>query len=363
MSSVSITPREVEAPSEGEPGTVALDVDLVKAPLRTIAGAIGYGSEEGVRIQASWEHRNLLPPEGAFRVRGILGTQEQLAGVTLKKNNFGGRDRILNLDAFISTLDNEAFDANTASFVATYERTSTLLFQKPLSWSFGLELVATDERPAPIDGVSLPRETFFVAALPVFALIDSTDDLLDPTEGFRLGGRLSPEISRNQTNGTESFYLRSQVDASFYKQINDKVVLAGRTRLATIPGTTIENIAPSRRLYAGGGGSVRGYGFRQIGPSNVLGEPNGGRSLVEFSAEARIRTGFMDGAVSVVPFVDAGSVGTGSFPDFETIKIGVGIGARYHTGFGPIRIDIGVPLNPGPDDNPVAVYVSLGQAF
>jgi len=41
----------------------------------------------------------------------------------------------------------------------------------------------------------------------------------------------------------------------------------------------------------------------------------------------------------------------------------VGVGLRYHTGFGPIRFDVGVPLNPGPDDNPVAVYVSLGQAF
>ena len=361
VSSVSITPREVEPPTATEPGIVALDVGLTKAPLRTIAGAIGYGSEEGFEVRASWEHRNLFPSEGALKFRGILGTQEQLAGVTFRKNNFGGRDKILTLDAFASTIDSAAFDARTVAFVANYERTSNLLFQKPLSWSIGFEAIATSERPPVVGGVIPPRETFFVGALPVSALLDTTDDFLDPKEGFRLGGRLSPEISRN--NGTQSFYLRGQVDASLYKAINDRIVIAGRTRFGSIPGTDLANIAPSRRLYAGGGSSVRGYGFQQIGPRDVAGDPSGGRSVVEFSLEARVKTGFLDGAVSVVPFVDAGSVSAGPTPSFDEIKYGVGLGVRYATGFGPIRVDVGVPLNPGPNDNPVAVYVSLGQAF
>ncbi len=361
VSSVSVTPREVTPPTETEPGVVAMDVEMTKAPLRTIAGAVGYGSEEGFRLQASWEHRNFFPPEGALKFRGILGTQEQLAGVTFRKNNFGGRDKILTLDAYASTIDSDAFDARTVAFVANYERTSNLLFQKPLSWSVGFEAIATSERPPVVNGVVPPRETFFVGALPVSALIDTTDNLLNPTEGFRVGARLSPEVSSN--NGVQSFYLRGQADASYYKAINDRVVMAGRVRFGAIPGTDLDNIAPSRRLYAGGGSSVRGYGFQQIGPTDALGDPSGGRSLVEFSLEARIKTGFLDGAVSVVPFVDAGSVSNDTTPDLDEIKVGVGMGVRYDTGFGPIRVDVGVPLNPGPNDNPVAVYVSLGQAF
>ena len=361
VSSVSITPREVTPPQGDQPGEVAMDVAIERAKLRTIAGAIGYGSEEGFRIQASWEHRNFFPPEGLVRVRGIAGTQEQLAGITFRKNNFGGRDRILNIDAYASTIDSPAFDARTVALVGTYERVSTLLFQKPLSWSIGAELVATGERPPEVDNNSVPRETYFIAAIPGYAQIDTSDDLLDPTRGFRIAGRLSPEVSRNR--GTQSFYLRSRFDGSTYLRLNDRVVLAGRTAVGTIPGAALNDIAPSRRFYAGGGGSVRGYGFREIGPRNEFGEPSGGRSLVELSGEARIRTGFLDGAVSVVPFVDAGSVSPSTFPDFDEIKIGAGVGLRYHTGFGPIRFDVGVPLNPGPNDSPVAVYVSLGQAF
>ncbi|MGB3738120.1 MAG: BamA/TamA family outer membrane protein [Pontixanthobacter sp.] len=361
ISSLSIARREVVAPQGDEPGVVALDVQMTRAPVRTVSGAIGYGSEEGFRLQASWEHRNLFPPEGALKFRGIVGTQEQLAGVTFRKSNFGGRDRVLNLDAYATTIDSDAFDAQSVAFVASYEQASTLLFQKPLSWSFGFEAIATDERPPEVNGIRRPRQAYFVGALPVGALIDTSDDLLDPTRGFRLGGRLSPEISQSQ--GTTSFYLRSQIDASYYRRVTDRVVMAGRTRLGSIPGTQIFNIAPSRRYYAGGGSSVRGYGFQQIGPRDIADQPNGGRSVVEFSLEARIATGFFDGALSVVPFVDAGSVSTSPTPDLDEIKLGAGIGVRYVTGFGPIRVDVGVPINPGPNDNPVGVYVSLGQAF
>ena len=127
--------------------------------------------------------------------------------------------------------------------------------------------------------------------------------------------------------------------------------------------TEIQNIAPSRRLYAGGGGSVRGYGFQQIGPRDTLGEPSGGRALTEFSLEARVKTGLLGGAVSVVPFVDAGAVDTSTTPKFDDLKIGVGIGLRYQTNFGPIRVDLGTPLNPSKGDSRIGVYVSLGQAF
>lgn len=361
VSSVTITPRKVSDPVGDAPGRVALDVEMTKAKLRTWAGAIGYGTGEGIRLEGSWEHRNLFPPEGMLRVRGIAGTREQLAGVTFRKNNFGGRDKVLTLDAFASTIDSDAYDARTVSVIGTFERLSTLLFQKPFGWSVGLEAVATSERPQPVGGVAQPRNTYFVAAMPVYGLLDTTDDLLDPKKGFRFGARLSPEASRN--NRMESFYLRSQVDASYYQSVTEKIVVAGRVRFGAIPGTDLANIAPSRRLYSGGGGSVRGYGYQAIGPRDALGLPTGGRSLVEGAVEARIGTKFFDGALSVVPFLDAGSVSQSVTPDFETVRFGAGVGVRYNTGFGPLRLDVATPINPSPTDSRIAVYVSLGQAF
>lgn len=361
VGSVTLTPVEVLAPIGDAPGTVDLAVALTPAPLRTMAGSIGYGSDEGVRLAGSWEHRNLFAPEGSLRLRGIAGTQEQLAGVTFRKNNFHGRDRILTVDAFANTVDTDAYNANTVSLNGSYERVSTLLFQKPLSFGAGLELVATQERELKPDGLMALRETYFIAALPVWAQFDSSDDLLDPSRGFRLRGAFSPEVSR--LDAANSAYLSVQFDLSAYHSVTDTVVLAARGRIGAIVGADIANIAPSRRFYAGGGGSVRGYGYQAIGPQDGLGVPNGGRSLLELAVEARVRTGLLDGTVSVVPFVDAGVVGDDSAPDFRDIRVGAGLGVRYETGFGPIRVDVGVPLNRRAGDAPVGVYVALGQAF
>lgn len=363
VSSVTITPREARAPEGDRPGEVALDVEFERAPLRTISGAIGYGTEDGFKLEARWEHRNLFPPEGALRLRGILGTREALASVGVRRNNFLGRDQVLNFDLFASDITTEAVDARTVGTRATFEKVSNLLFQKPISWQIGGELLYSDERNRTVrtaPGGPVPRQTFLIGGLFGSVTLDESDDLLDPTEGYRATLFLAPEAARSQ--GSETYYLRAQGDASYYQSVGS-TVLAARARAATIQGAPAQDIAPSRRLYAGGGASVRGYGFQGVGPRDDQGNPTGGASLVEFAAEARIETGFLDGAVEVVPFIDAGTVGRGSTPDFAEIRWGAGIGIRYKTTFGPIRVDVAAPLNPTPFDSPVVVYVSLGQAF
>ncbi len=363
VSSVTVSPRETRAPEGDQPGEVALDVGFERAPLRTIAGAIGYGTEDGLKLETRWEHRNLFPPEGALRLRSILGTREALASIGVRRNNFLGRDQVLNVDLFASDITTQAVDSRGFGTRGTFEKVSNLLFQKPLSWQIGGELLYTDERNRTVKlapGAPLPRQSFLIGGMFGSVTLDGSDDLLDPTSGYRATIYLAPEISRSQ--GAEAFYLRAQGDASYYQSLGS-TVLAGRVRAATIQGADAGDIAPSRRLYAGGGASVRGFGFQGVGPRDSVGNPIGGASLVEFALEARIDTPLFAGALEVVPFIDAGSVGRGSTPGFDEIRVGAGIGIRYKTTFGPIRVDVATPINPTPFDSPVVVYVSLGQAF
>lgn len=362
VSSVTITPRETRAPEGGAPGEVALDVTFERAPLRTIAGAIGYGTEDGFKVEGRWEHRNLFPPEGALRLRGIIGTREALASIGVRRNNFRGRDQVLNVDLYASDITTEAVDARGFGLRGTFEKVSNILFQKPLSWQMGGELLYSDERNrlARNSTIALPRQTYLIGGLFGSVTLDGSDDLLDPSSGYRTTFFLAPEASRSE--GEDSFYLRAQADASYYRQVHSTVI-AARLRLASIQGADRAEIAPSRRLYSGGGGSVRGYGFQGVGPRNDRGEAVGGGSLVEFSLEARIETGLLGGAIEVVPFMDAGTVGLGSTPDFRFVQVGAGVGIRYKTTFGPIRVDVATPLNPTQFDSPVVVYVGLGQAF
>jgi translocation and assembly module TamA len=349
VSSVSLTPKDA-----GDGQHVDLAVDLRPAPLRTVAGELGYGTGEGYRAEISWQHRNLFPPEGAVTVRGVVGTQEQTASFTYRRNNFHRRDNVLTGLLSVSNIRRDAYDARTITLSGGLERQTNILFQKDWVWRVGAELIASDEADAFSSGA---RRTFLIAAVPLSLTYDGSDDLLNPSKGFRLGGRISPEISfQDKTLG----YTRVQLDGSIYQPVSERIVFAARARFGTILGSTVEQIAPSRRFYAGGGASVRGYGYQAIGPR--FGEdddPVGGKSLAEFSLEARVRFGNF----GVVPFVDAGNISTSFLPRFRDLRIGTGLGLRYYSNFGPIRIDVGTPINPQSGDPKIAVYVSLGQAF
>ena len=184
---------------------------------------------------------------------------------------------------------------------------------------------------------------------------DTSNNLLDPTKGYRINLKLSPETSLGDNT---LFYGRAVVEGTAYYPFGS-FVLAGRARLGSIVGADQADIAPSRRFYGGGGGSVRGFGYQQLGPKDPNGDPIGGRSLVEGSVEGRYRFG----NYGVVAFLDAGQVYTSSTPGFSDIRMGVGIGARLYTNFGPLRLDVATPLGRRPGESKVSVYVSIGQAF
>ena len=340
--------------------TIDLAVKLEPAPSHTIAGELGYGTGQGARIEANWTDRNFFNPEGALTLRGVIGTNEQLVGVNFRRSNFRRRDQALNLAASASHQKFDAYEARTVQLVGNIERQSNFIWQKKWTWTYGAELLATDERGVFDTSGEKDTRTFLIAALPFGLGYDGSDSLLDPTRGFRLSGRVSPELS---AHGGSFTYARGQFDASAYHPVSDRVVVAGRVRLGTIIGAGVFDIAPSRRFYSGGGGSVRGYGYQQLGPKDMDGDPIGGRGLAEFGLEARIRLAQLGGNFGVVPFFDGGSLTTKALPDFRDWRFAAGLGVRYYSSFGPIRVDVGVPLNRQKGDGIVAVTVSLGQAF
>lgn len=350
VSQAQVTP----APAE-DPALADVAVAIEPAKMRTIAAEAGYGTGEGIRAEVSWTHRNLIRPEGAVTVRGVAGTREQYLGAILRQSNFRKRDQVLNARIAASHIDRAAFEARTLEIGTGIERQTNIIWQKKWTWSIGAEFLASGER----NGTKIVgggRQTFFIGAFPATLSYDGSDDLFDPKTGFRLALRASPEVSLQSGTFT---YVRTQFDGSYYLPAGNKIVLAGRVRLGSISGARTNAIAPSRRFYSGGGGSVRGYGYQLIGPRDQANDPTGGRSLTEFALEARVRLGNF----GVVPFLDGGNIYSSSLPKFSKFRLGAGVGGRYYSSFGPIRIDVGTPINPQKGDPRITVSVSLGQAF
>ncbi len=339
-------------------GNEAVDllVHQQAGPPRTLSAEGGYSTGEGLTITGTWTHRNLFPPEGALIVTGGLGTQQQNLGVTFRRSNDRRRDRTLSFGASAAHTVYKSYEAFTSGVSGSVARVSTPLWQKIWTWSYGAELLSSREK-ATIAGTTLSQyETYYLANLPMSLGYDRSDDLLNPAKGYRLGLQGGPQIS---LSGTGASSIRAIFDASYYHPYNARTVLAARVRLGSLLGGSVATIAPSRRLYAGGGGSVRGFAYQALGPLDATGRPTGGRALFEASVEARYRMG----DIGIVPFIDMGQVYASDLPSLAKLRVGVGVGARLYTNFGPIRLDVATPLIRQANDPLIALYVGIGQAF
>lgn len=357
FSSISVDPVRTNEP--GPDGTEYVDLAVAQeaGKPRTLAGELGYGTGQGFRAEGSWTHRNLFPPEGALIASVIAGTQEQGATGTFRRSNAGKRDKTFQAGVTLNHQNYDAYEAYTAGLNIGWSRQSTPIFQKRWTYSYGAEVLLTNEQvvvdPATADKT---RRTYFIGGLPVQLGYDRSNDLLNPTRGFRANLRAEPEGS---LQGSFSPYLRATFDLTGYYPLSDSLVIAARTRVGTISGVNRDDVAPSRRIYAGGGGSVRGYGYQELGPKDANNDPIGGRSVNEFAVEGRYRFG----DYGVVAFVDAGQVYESSMPQFSNIRYGAGVGGRFYTNFGPFRADIAMPINRQPGESKFALYIGIGQAF
>lgn len=356
FSTVSVEPVRTGQP--GPEGTEVVDllVRQTAGRARTLAGEVGYSTGQGFRAEGSWTHRNLFPDEGALIASGVLGTQEQGISGTFRRSNAGQRDRTFQAQAAINHSDYAAFESYTGTLSVRWSRDSTPIWQKRWTYFYGAEIIGSNEDRYNFNRGERDRGTWLIGALPTYLGYDTSDNLLNPTRGFRLKGNLSPETSMR---GAARPYARLMLEGTIYQPVSSSIVVAGRARFGSIPGIGRDDLPPSRRYYAGGGGSVRGFGYQELGPRSPDDRPVGGRSLNEFAIEARYRFGNF----GIVPFVDAGQVYEGVTPTLKDIRLGLGIGARYYTNFGPLRIDIATPMNRRPNESKVALYISIGQAF
>ncbi len=358
FSTVAIEP--VDTGTKAPDGTEVVDllVTQAKGPWHAWAGQVGYGTGQGILGTVSWTDRNLFPPEGALIPALTVGTQEQGANLTYRRSNAGQRDKTFQITGGFDRSDYDAYQARTFSLAVNWSRQSTPIWQKRWTYTYGAEILETDEQGAALNATDpRPYRTYEIAALPVEVQYDRSNSLLDPTRGYRLLVRVSPEASiRSGVKG----YARLTAQGTAYLPLGKSIVLAGRAMVNSIEGVSdISEIAPSRRIYAGGGGSVRGFGYQQLGPKDAQNNPIGGLTSTELAFEARYRFGNF----GIVPFLDAGRVGGKSTPGFSGLRYGTGIGGRYYTNFGPLRFDIATPIKRQPGESKIALYISIGQAF
>jgi len=205
------------------------------------------------------------------------------------------------------------------------------------------------------------NRTFSLIKFPFQLFWNGADRLMDPTKGLTLHVKTTPAI---QIQRPCFMYTTNLVNLTTYYPLdcNNRFILAGRATLGSIWGSSKHSIPPSERFYAGSDNLLRGYHYLTVSPLNAFNKPIGGRSMMIFSLETRIR---IKDPFGVVFFYDIGNVYAEPFPRFGKKQLqSAGIGLRYHTPVGPIRLDFAVPFNPRKHlDKGFQVYFSIGQSF
>jgi translocation and assembly module TamA len=349
--SVRILPADYLDPD----GSIPVTIVVVERKPRVIGGSVNYSNTEGLGLEVFWRHRNLFG--GAEQLQLTASVSRLLAGAFDPDYRLAGTFRKPAVIGPMTdlTLRLEGYRETTDAYRVTAVEAEVGLFQTfsdTLTGSIDLEVERSETVAA------METEDHLVTTLTGKLHWDTRDNRLDPTKGINalFSGAPAYDFIENAPFATFS------TDVSAYRAFGegDRFVLAGRVAVATLVVDDIDNVAPNRRLYAGGAGSVRGYAYQNIGPRDINGDPTGGRSSLIMSAELRYR---LNEQFGLVAFVDAGNANESILPTLDNLKFGVGGGVRYLTPVGPIRLDVAVPLQPESGDPSVAVYVGIGQAF
>ncbi len=332
-----------------EDGQIPVTLDVKESKHRSVGAGVAYSTTRELVGNVFWEHRNLFGQAEKLRVKAEGGTATYALEADLSKPDmFGNTDLSWQNSVDFRQESLEAFDKDTAAL-------STSLNYKYSPTSAVSGGVTVERSRIEEDGE--PDENFTLLSFPLTYRYDGTDDFLNPREGMRFNGGITPY----QVLSEQDSFIKTEAGASHYLPVGERFVWANRVRAAVIYGQTLEDIPADKRLYAGGGGSVRGYGHQLLGPLDADNNPTGGRVALEVGSEGRIKvTETIEGAL----FLEGGRVSEdlelNSNADFLW---GAGSGVRYHTPIGPLRVDVAVPLDKRAPDDAFQFYISLGQAF
>lgn len=332
-------------------GDGELDVTIVtkERKPRTISLGLNYSTTEGAGGDVAWTHRNIFGADEDLTLTLKAAEIEQSFRTELAAPNWKRLDQRVHIAGEIAREETEAYEEQKISAESGVARP----FGKRWKGSATgiLEVLETTENAITTQNV--------VAAFPLVALYDGSNDPFDPSKGYKLEFKIEPAaITLDNTDFLTTFVMGGSV---YHDITGDKsLIAAARSRAAFIAGPARDRIPASRRLYTGGGGSIRGFEHQSVGPLDGGNDPEGGRSSLEFGVEMRWR---ITDDIGIVPFIDGGSAFEDPTPDFTDFRFAAGLGLRYYTPIGPLRLDIATPLNPREQDNLFEFYISLGQAF
>lgn len=358
-----VTMTEAETPNPD--GTLDYTLTLVDEKKRRFGVTGEYATLDGLSLSTFWLHRNLFGGAERLRIDAAISNLGGQAKETFSEDGAG-----VDYSLGFRLTRPGTFGADNDLFVySLYDHTDDPEYlEDEFTLGVGVSRYFSDElygeiagglRYSDVEDVYGKRE-FYHFVLPGRLEWDKRDDPGDALTGFYLNGKLTPYVG---LNGSQDGAV-GELDARAYYTVgqNNNLTFAGRTQIGTVVGSDLDQTPPDFLFFSGGGDTVRGYEYQSLGVDLGDGETSGGRSFLGLSGEIRSR---FSNSLGVVAFMDAGYIGPNSVVDDEgEWHSGVGLGVRYDTPIGPLRVDLATPYSGEEKQfSSVELYIGVGQAF
>jgi translocation and assembly module TamA len=319
---------------------VPVHITLTSKKRNSIKYKVGYGTDTGARVSAELNRR--WTGSKGKQLKAKIQAAQNLSGISLLLTSPRKKpeDDILVYNFDLTQDENDDITSQSINLGGKYTR------KRSSDWiqSATIELLFDKTQ---VDGEAENKSNLLLFGVG----LDKTkaDNLLYPSDGWHLKYGLKGAVE-----GVLSDQSVLQLTASA-KRIKSfgKGHVIGKVKLGTTEVSDFDSLPKSLRFFAGGGASVRGYGFEALGDTNQDNQVIGGKHLAELSLEYQHP---IKDEWSVAAFVDAGN----AFSDFKDskLKVGVGFGARWRSPIGPVKIDVGFPQD---DLKSPHLYLSVGS--
>lgn len=355
--------RIIEGEALDAQGRLPITVQVVERKRRQVDVAAAWSTDEGGKVSVGWTHRNLF---GSAEQLTLSAAATELGGSATRAPGYNLDAMLVLPDFYVRdqslTLDVNAQRADLRAYTRTAIRASATLRRKVAENWWGTVGLAAQQARITQEGQVFD---YTLLQVPLSLALDTTTDLLDPRSGIKARLSVTPTMNLGNT-GARQFAI-AQASGSIYFDVGNwfgaeegRSVLALRALVGMIVGGAVLDLPPDQRFYAGGSTTIRGYRFQSVGPLFPSGRPRGGNAINAAGIEFRQRFGESWGAAA---FIDAGQISTGGVPFTGDVRVGAGVGVRYYTGIGPVRVDVAVPLVRQRKTEAVQFYIGIGQSF
>ena len=350
FSAIDIVPH----PDAAVDGQVPITVTLTPAKRSIYTAGLSYGTDSGAGVRLGVERRYVNDRGHKALAQIDYAQRRKTATLQYRVPAFAWLDGWYTASLQFADEQTDYIDTRRIALVGSRSGQVSTRLNAVASvtalrerWSY-VDRVETLPFPAP--PVEYRYATFLYPSLRG-EYIDA-DDRIFPRDAIGLTAEVKGGI---EGVGSDANFLQAHAVGRWYRGLGARNRLIVRGEAGSTWTNALVQMPPSLRFFAGGDRSIRGYGYREVGPSSVGRDGKryalGARNVITASAEFER---YFNDSWGAAVFVDTGD----AFDDTPDLRTGVGLGARWKSPVGPVRIDIARGLND--PDSAFELYLNIG---